>query len=144
MIKTKRRTSFNSKRRIRNTCGDLDIPDLIRSVSYSGNPEHKRNPGDYGLTPPSQPRPDKTLCDIVQIMKKSESLELLRNGIRKGLLSERFCNGFPQNIWAVTNEGYPLEAQLENEFTGAYHGYPMPDNDPFREKVIARWNREDK
>jgi hypothetical protein len=36
-------------------------------------------------------------------------------------------------------EGVPLEAQLENAANGTYHGYPMPEDDPFRDIVIARW-----
>ncbi len=55
------------------------------------------------------------------------------------MISEREQNGYPQNIWAVTGEGMPLEAQLENAQTGVYHGYPMPETDPFREKVLAKW-----
>ncbi len=48
-------------------------------------------------------------------------------------------NGFPKNVWVVTEDGIPLEAQLENQETGVYHGYPMPLDDPFREKVLERW-----
>lgn len=140
----KKRTSFNPKRCIRDTCDDIDLVTLARSVGYSGNPEHKRNPGDFGLTPPSQPRPDKTLCDIVRIMTKYEALNLLQDGVRKGMVSQRFCNGFPQNIWAVTNEGYPVEAQLENEGLGTYHGYPMSERAPFYGEVLARWVKDNK
>ena len=50
-------------------------------VKYGGNPEHKRNPGDFGLTPPSQPRADKTLCDEVAVFKRTTALRLLRKGI---------------------------------------------------------------
>ncbi len=89
-----------------------------------GNPAHKRNPGDYGLMPPVQPRADKTLCDSVRVFKKSEAEALLREGgVRRGLVSGRMVNNFPQNIWAVTEEGKPLEGQLENPQKGVYHGY---------------------
>jgi hypothetical protein len=136
----KRRTGFNPKRRIRNCCDNTALAWLLKSVGYSGNPEHKRNPGDFGLPLPSQPRPDKTLCDAAGITAKHEAMDLLKNGIQKGLVSEQQRNGFPQNIWAVTDEGCPMEAQLENEQSGIYHGYPMPITDPFREEVLARWN----
>jgi hypothetical protein len=33
-----------------------------------------------------------------------------------------------------------LEAQLEGD--GRYHGYPMPENDPFREEVLTRWEQK--
>jgi hypothetical protein len=106
-------------------------------VRYSGNPEHKRNPGDFGLNPPSGPRPGKTLCDQAKIYRRTEALTLLREGLLKGAFSEQERDGWPQNVWAVTEGGEPLEAQLEGQ--GIYHGYPMAETDPFREKVLERW-----
>lgn len=49
--------------------------------------------------------------------------------------------GFPKNIWSMTDDGVPLEAQLENPADGTYHGYPLEANDPFREEVIAQWKK---
>jgi hypothetical protein len=40
---------------------------LRESCTYEGVPYHKRNPGDFGLTPPAAPRPDKTLCDEANV-----------------------------------------------------------------------------
>jgi hypothetical protein len=120
---------------------NAELEYLASRVSYGGNPEHKRNPGDFGLTPPAQPRMDKTLCDEVGIERKDDAEGLLRTGVRKGLVSVQIHNGFPQNIWAVTKRGDPLEAQLENSETGVYHGYPMPMADPLRDEVVARWQR---
>lgn len=34
---------------------------LSRKATYGGNPEHKRNPGDFGLSPPALPRQGKSL-----------------------------------------------------------------------------------
>ena len=50
-------------------------------------------------------------------------------------------NGWPQNIWAVDDNGDPLEAQLENQETGTYHGYPVPESDPFGKKIINEWDQ---
>jgi hypothetical protein len=36
-------------------------------------------------------------------------------------------------------DGSALEAQLENSEIGSYHGYPMPDSDPFVQDVMERW-----
>ena len=135
----KRRT-FNPKRRI---CAEEDYlrwQEIVSAadIRYRGNPEHKRNPGDFGLTPPSAPRPAKTLCDEVGIFSRTEAQRLLQAGYEQGLCSVQNRNGWPQNIWAVTDEGEPLEAQLEGD--GVYHGYPMPEADPFREEVLKRWN----
>jgi hypothetical protein len=136
------RSKLNRKRRF---ASSLPAPEalmqLAAQVRYGGNPAHKRNPGDYKLSPPAQPRDDKSLCDRVKIFKKGEALKLLQEGILRGLVSEWDGNGFPKNVWSMTPTGAPLEAQIENPENGTYHGYPLEDNDPFREAVIAKWNR---
>jgi len=68
---------------------------------------------------------------------------LLRNGVRRGLVSERWSQGFPQNIWSVTADGKPVEAQLENAALGVYHGYPLPNSDSFSQAVLQRWSETD-
>ena len=97
------------------------------------------NPCDFGLHTPSAPRPGKTLCDQVEIYSRAEALTLLRAGLQRGTFSEQERDGWPQNVWAVTEGGEALEAQHEGQ--GVYHGYPMPGADPFREKVLERWTR---
>jgi hypothetical protein len=115
---------------------------LAAKVRYGGKPDHKRNPGDFGLTPPAQPRDHKSLCDSVKIFKRAEALALLRKGVRHGMISEwDGVNGFPKNIWSMTGDGVPMEAQLENPGNGTYHGYPLEVNDPFRDSVIEKWNK---
>ena len=136
------RARFNSKRRIKEPAGLAGMEQLAQRVQYTGNPAHKRNPGDFGLNPPAQPRDDKTLCDDAGIFTKSEAQRLLREGVQRGLISEHTRGEFPQNVWAVTEDGCPLEAELENRTQGAYHGYPVPGNDPFRERILERWNRQ--
>jgi len=106
------------------------------TIYYGGNPEHKRNPGDFGLTPPAGARLGKALCDKVGVFSRGAALELLRKGIRSGLVSRQKRDGWPQNVWSFTSEGEPLEAQLEG--SGVYHGYPMPENDPFRDDILKR------
>ncbi len=139
------RRKFNPKRRVAVNPHRSVLQDLAARVRYGGNPEHKRNPGDFGLPPPAQLRADKTACDEVDITESRVALRLLREGIKKGLVSDqvRGPGQFPQNVWAVTEDGHPLEAQLENPETGSYHGYPMPVVDPFRKLVIESWNRHE-
>lgn len=136
------RSKFNRKRRFVGCLPALEaLRRLAASVKYGGNPEHKRNPGDFGLSPPSLPRYDKSLCDNVKVVKRTEALKLLKKGILRGMISEwDGLSGFPKNIWSMTDDGTPLEAQLENPGNGTYHGYPLELNDDFREKVIAKWN----
>ena len=112
---------------------------MAEHVDYGGNPEHKKNPGDFGLNPPADPRPGKSLCDVAAIFTRDLALVLLRKGLSRGLVSDRFVDEWPKNIWSVTDTGILLEAQLENKMFGTYHGYPMPDSDPMAAEVLRRW-----
>jgi hypothetical protein len=132
-------TRFNNNRKIRANCEPDELAQLAKRVVYTGNSEHKKNPGDFCLTPPVGARPDKTLCDEAGIFTKKEALRLLRNGIKQGLISEQIRGEFPQNIWAVTDDGIPLQAALHDRTRGAYHGYPVPQTDPFRQQILGRW-----
>jgi len=134
--------SHNPKRKIaRLSVQSLNA--LKGTVRYFGSPYHKRNPGDYSLTPPADPRPDTFLCDAVdsaKVLKRSHAQKLLEMGVSKGLVSVQMRNGFPQNIWSVSEDGAALEAQLDNEVQGTYHGYPLGPYDPFSQNVHQRWN----
>jgi len=138
----KRNAKFNPKRKIRDSEKILseNLDEIAKHIQYGGNPEHKRNPGDFKLTPPSGARPGKSLCDEAGIFTRKEALKLLRQGCRKGLISQYDEKGWPKNIWSV-KDGIPLEAQLESSLSGSYHGYPMPQEDPFREEVLKRWEK---
>ncbi|MDX2273498.1 MAG: hypothetical protein NW237_16310 [Cyanobacteriota bacterium] len=137
----KRNGNFNPKRKIRKVeeCDFESLAKLASQAKYGGNPEHKANPGDFGLTPPTAPRPGKSLCDSVQVFTKQEALELLKRGIENGLVSDRFQGQWPKNVWCVMEGEIPLEAQLESAEQGVYHGYPMQSEDPFCEEVINQW-----
>jgi hypothetical protein len=137
-----KRRSANPKRRLAGrpeASGRAALKALAARVRYGGNPDHKRNPGDFGLSPPSRPRRDKTLCDEAGVFTRAEAEALLRLGIERGLVSVQERNGWPQNVWAVSANGLPVEAMLENPETGTYHGYPMLSGDPLRDLVIERW-----
>lgn len=141
MALKKRTSKFNSKRKMLRLedCDFDSLSKLAAKACYGGNPEHKRNPGDFNLTPPSTPRPGKSLCDVVQVFTRTEALALLRKGLANGLISDLFIGQWPKNVWSVTNTGIPLEAQLESSETGSYHGYPIPQADPFYDEVIRQW-----
>lgn len=135
-----RREKFNPKRQMQGTCDPAELDSLAVRVKYGGNPVHKRTAGDFDLSPPAQPRPDKTLCDAAGITTRAKALRLLREGVTRGLISRQTRGDFPQNVWAVTEKGFPMEAQLDNQVQGTYHGYPMPSTDDFRDEVLKRWN----
>ena len=48
------RRKFNPNRRIRDNVDSEMRERLNQRVVYGGNPEHKRNPGDFGLSPPQR------------------------------------------------------------------------------------------
>jgi hypothetical protein len=136
------RTKFNRKRRF---ASSLPAPEVLERLAaelrYGGKPDHKRNPGDFGLTPPALPRDDKSLCDEIHLFRRVEALRLLRLGVERGMISPWDGTGYPKNIWSMTEDGIPLEAQLENPGNGTYHGYLLEVNDDFRDSVIARWSQ---
>ncbi len=135
------RRKFNQKRKLLESKNTVDLCQLARRVKYTGNPAHKKNPGDFGLDPPAGLRADKTLCDDVGIHSMKVARRLLQEGVRRGLISENMRGGFPQTIWAVSDEGHPLEAQLENQGLGTYRGYPIPPSDPFQIRILERWEK---
>ena len=139
----KKRSGYNPKRELApaDVITSEERHGLATRVIYKGNPQHKKYPNDYGLTPPSAPRSGKTLCDADGEFPKVNAEALLKAGVEKGMISVQRRNGWPQNIWAVDDGGQPFEAQLESREQGHYHGYPMPADDPFREIVTAKWRQ---
>lgn len=139
-----RKRKVNPKRRIQpGPRDDADrlavLADLSVRAQYGGNPDHKRNPGDFGLTPPSNPRTAKSLCDDAGIVTRAEAEHVLRRGIALGIVSEQMRNGWPQNVWGLAANGVAVEAMLDNAQQGTYHGYPMLSDDPLADEVRLRW-----
>ena len=116
------------------------LDSISTKVGYGGNPMHKRNPGDFKLNPPSDGRQHKTLCDRAKVFTRAEATRLLKQGAAYGLVSDAMKGDWPKNIWAVAQNGEPVEAILENETQGIYHGYSMGDSDPMAASVRQRWN----
>lgn len=113
--------------------------ELGEKALYTGNPVHKKSAGDFALNPPASPRPDKTLCDAVSIFHKATAARLLKEAFRRGLVStEKAQNSdWPKHIWAVTDEGHPVEGAHDGQ---GYHGYPLPDaRTPLYEEIVKRW-----
>jgi hypothetical protein len=137
------RKKFNQKRRIMDPSpGQIILHDLAAGVRYVGSPYHKRNPGDFNLTPPAQPRPDKTLCDSAGIYQAAVAQHWLEDGACRGLVSDVSHDAYPKYIWAVTEERVVLEATSSGGRPGEYHGYPLFEPDPFRQVVLERLDRQ--
>lgn len=132
--------AFNPKRRLANPAPEQDfLNELAGRVRYVGSPYHKRNPGDFDLMPPSQPKPDKTLCDAAGILTRAQAQWWLEAGARRGLTSTPSDD--PKYIWAVTDEHIVLEAIHNAPGTGEYHGYPLFGPDPFRHIILQHWKK---
>jgi hypothetical protein len=115
---------------------------LRRVVSYEGRAYHKRNPGDFNLTPPAAPLPDKTLCDEAGITRRADALELLELAIEGGLVSEHEApGGLPKRLWVVDAGGRVFEAMWGGLAPGSYHGYPVRRSEPMHDDVLAAWRK---
>lgn len=90
------RTKFNPKRRISPSITAHARVALLGGVRYQGSPLHKRNPGDFGLDPPSAARPGKTLCDEAGIFTRAEAVKLLQEGVSRGLVSVAVTGTWPE------------------------------------------------
>ncbi len=116
----------------------LGVKILSNNPKYVGNPFHKRNPGNFNLTPPSCATTRKNLCDDVAIFNRNIAQQLLEDGLRHGFFSVLMCNGWPRNVWALFDNKIPLEARLD-QYAGTYHGFPMDRRDPLYMEIIKNW-----
>lgn len=113
--------------------------EMAENVRYGGNPDHKRDPSDFNLSPASSPRPGATLCDELGAVTKAGALATLKEGFRRGMTSAKASSKWPKHIWSMYEGRFPVEATIENPENGTYHGYPLQANDPFSEVVKKRW-----
>lgn len=121
-----------------------ELEKMANTVVYTGNPKHKKNPGDFGLVPPADPRPNASLCDNARIFSKTEAQKLLREAFRFGLVDSRSNPGeWPKIVWMVIHGKMVLQGMYEND-PGHYHGFPLlPGDDPICKEVMRAWeNRQ--
>jgi len=113
---------------------------LRANAAYEGSPFHKRSPNDFGLTPPTYPRPDKTLCDEAGITRKAIALALFARAIESGLVSAATtADGFPKQLWVVDDQERVFELMYGGSRTGRYHGYPLRTRDPWSDEIKRAW-----
>ena len=121
---------------------ELGAQILQKKPRYVGNPRHKRNPGNFGLRPPSAAVAGKNLCDDVAVFTREIAQKLLETGLRRGFFSTTVCNGWPRNVWALSAQKIPLEARLDQD-SGTYHGFPLSENDPLYAEILKQWENSD-
>ena len=136
----KARQGNNPKRRIAPyDCLDRQMRQALADrLAYTGSSHHTRRPADYGLHPPINPRPWKSICDGRRIIEKREAAELFRAGIMNGMFSTPLGDGSPKYVWAVDAEDEVYEAKADSF---GYHGYRLEEEDEFRRYVLREWKQ---
>lgn len=143
-MKRPQRRSRPRRRTVLSATGAVDGSELARMetmATYRPSPYHKFGSSAAGLQSAPAPRPDKTICDRPTSGRGRNALDLLRSGFRRGMVSEQRRGDWPQNVWAVDEEGVVYEAQLGNLEAGEYHGYPMKQDDSFAGFIRDEWKR---
>lgn len=113
---------------------------LKANAAYEGSPFHKKNPNDFGLTPPTYAvRPEKTLCDEAGITQRQIAIDLFARAIDVGLVSAAWTAGFPKQMWVVDDGEQVFELMYGGSRPGRYHGYPIRLRDPWSEEVKRIW-----
>ena len=135
--------SNNPKRRIAKpgSFTERQLDDLASTARYEGSAHHKTRPADYGFTPAVAPRPSKSVCDDRRVILREEAKQLLRSGIRLGMVSSCLKGDWPKYVWAVDNTGEVYEAKLGHDGR-RYHGYRMKEDDAaMRKSVLDEWSK---
>jgi hypothetical protein len=119
-----------------------ELKGLAQRVTYGGSAYHKTRANDYGLTPPLSPRPHKSPCDDLRPVPKVEAVRLLREGIRRGMVSALAEGGVPKYVWAVDRDGEVYEAKAKAGLETGYHGYRLGEDDSDMRSLIRReWKK---
>ena len=105
-------------------------------AQYEGSALHKSRLADYGLDPPVNPRPTKSLCDGLRVVGVAEPRELLSEGIRRGMVSTWLVGGLPKYVWAQDAQGEVYEAKLGGDMR-SYHGYRLGDGEGAMKKCVT-------
>lgn len=113
---------------------------LLKKARYVGSGHHKRYPADYGLER-TNPRPASSLCDLSRAITLHEATSLLRQGIRKKMVSKLQQDGLPKYVWSVSSAGEVFEAKTHPNTAGIYHGYPLEEQDDMRKCVLRTWTQ---
>ena len=137
-----RRPGNNPKRRI--AASDfLSEPGwvaLAEAAKYTGSGHHKRSPADYGFER-TNPRPTKSLCDLLRVVTLAEAQTMLRKGIICEMFSDFFFGQYPKFVWCVDCNGEVYEAKTAQAAPGEYHGYRLEEDDDMRAFIKRIWRK---
>ena len=101
----------------------IDLSAVAEHADYVGSPEHKDVPSFAGA---ARPRADASLCDRSLFKELDLINSWLREGIRRGAVSEYWEGEFPRHVW-YKDGGTVYEARLVNREQGLYKGYPLEE-----------------
>ena len=135
-----KREGNNPKRRImpRDAVDLAVLTRLAAQARYLGSAHHKRSLADYDFSPPTNPRPDKSLCDGSRVVRRQEAGELLREGLMRGMIGGLGASGLPKYVWSVDSRERVYEAKIGRG--RGYHGYELGrDDDAMRQWVMEEW-----
>jgi len=135
-----KRQGNNPKRRIAPVAllTEVERAALARMVEYVGSGHHKRKPADYGLER-TNPRPTKSLCDLLRIVSLREANTMIQKGILCGMISDFFFDDYPKFVWCVDKDGEVYEAKTDAVTPGVYHGYRLEEDDDMRDYIKSVW-----
>lgn len=112
----------NRRRRIGSWPSEHPPPEQVADqAEYVGSAEHKDHPSPAG--PPGL-RSDATPCEAHMTRDVARNTEALREGIRRGCVSEVFEGGFPKYVWTWIDDAL-YEARHINGPRGTYKGYRL-------------------
>lgn len=122
------------------TYDDEILCDLVDRVRYVGSSIHKLKPADYGFVPPTNPRPSKSPCDDLRIVKLAEARALLIAGIKAGMISAFSRDSVPKYVWSVDDDYQVYEAKTKPGQETDYHGYRLgEDEQVMRKAILKEW-----
>jgi hypothetical protein len=99
----------------------IDLDAVAERADYVGGPEHKDAPSFAGAP---RPRADASLCDRSLLPRLALIRQWLREGVRRGAVSQHWDGEFPRYVW-YKDSGTVYEARLVNREQGSYKGYPL-------------------
>jgi hypothetical protein len=140
---TKRQSNRPDRRILpANALDPAEVKRIALDARYGGSAIHKLHPGNYGFHPPTNPRPSKPLCDDRRPIPDTEAATLMREGIRKGMISQTEPGQLPKYVWAVDEWGEVYEAKTKPGQETLYHGYRLGDDErQMRAEVLSEWKK---
>lgn len=116
-----------------------EVQSNLEQARYTGSAHHKTKPADYEFDPPVNPRPGKSLCDDLRVIRLTEATRLFHSGVRLGMVSSHIQDGLPKYVWSVADDDRETyEAKLGGDGS-CYHGYRLPRDARMRDYIIAEW-----